>query len=620
MHDATIKAIFETIAPPDAGAAEGAEGMRGAIDALAPHRAKELRRFIALLAAIGFARWPHGARERFLRALGDAPIPALRTAFQALKRLALFLAYSGERNPIWSRLGYPGPRSDVPQATISVPSIIGATDKLKADAIVVGSGAGGGVAAALLARSGRKTIVLEAGPAFEDAARSQLERRATQELFLGGGTAATSDLGISLLAGACVGGGTTVNWSTSLRLTPNVIAQWEYTSGIPSLGAELQASYAAIADRLQLNAASEHNRNNAVIVRGCTALDWNVTAIPRNAGECSQGCGYCGFGCAYGNKRGTAMTYLRDAVSSGARIYSGRRAVRIRIEDGHARGVEAEDMTVDAPLVVIAAGSLRTPGLLSRSGIVSPHLGRHLKLHPTLPVVAEFDEPVEPWHGPIQTALCAKWSDLDDGYGAVIEACPAHPGIFASATPWRSRAQHADAMLRARNCATLIVLTRDRGEGCVSLDGRDDVDYVLSPEDARRMLEVAAHAVELALAAGAIRVAVPFTVPLELRREEATGSKIAAFLRELSARSMQPNRVTLFSAHQMGTARMHADPDDGVVDARGRVHGVEGLWVADGSVFPLSSGVNPMITIMALAHRALVQETPVREGSTTLRT
>ena len=585
--------------------------MEQAIGSLPAHRAQELLKFIGFLARLRFARWPLRAREVFLRALGDAPAPRLRTAFSALKRLALFVAYaaSGDehRNPLWTSIGYPGPRSDVPQNLSSGIVCTGATGRLQADAVVVGSGAGGGVAAALLARTGMRTIVLEAGPPFEEIARSQLELRATQELFLGAGMAATSDLGISILAGSCIGGGTTVNWSTSLRMTAKVLSQWENESGVAALGSELQPSYDAVQERLALRSTDHHNRNNAVIARGCAALGWEFHAIPRNADGCGEGCGYCGFGCAYGNKRGTALTYLRDAAADGAQIYARTPVLRVRIEAERVRGVEAENLVVDAPLVVVAAGSLRTPGLLARSGVLSPHLGRHLKLHPTLPIVAEFDEPIEVWHGAIQTALCARWSDIADGYGAVIEACPAHPGILASATPWRSRAQHAEAMLHARNYATLIVLTRDRGQGSVSLDGRDDVDYTVAAGDAARLLEVAAHAVELAFAAGARRVIVPFTNPLELRREAATPAAIAAFGRALRARKLRSNRVALFSAHQMGTARMNADPSLGVVDALGGVHGVEGLIVADASVFPLASGVNPMLTIMALAHRALTQ-------------
>ena len=604
MSSAILKALLETFAPIDADE-RAIDGLRAAIGVIPAHRRGELTTFIGVLSAIGFARWPRGIREAFLRALGDAPIGALRTAFQALKRLTLFVAYTvtdaHERNALWPQLGYSGPRADRPEQVTSVPVILGASGVVRADAVVVGSGAGGGVAAALLTRAGLRTIVIEAGPPFDALAHAQLEAGATAELFLESGAAATTDLSISLLAGACVGGGTTVNWMTSLRMLPGVLAQWEAASGIPALGEELAAHYAAVEQRLGTTTTSAHNRNNAVIAEGCAKLGWDARLIPRNADGCGEGCGYCGFGCAYGNKRGTAMTYLRDAVAGGAQIYAKTPAQRVRIEGGRACGIDAGDLRVDAPLVVVAAGALRTPGLLARSGVASPHLGRHLKLHPVIPFVAEFDEPIEPWHGAIQTAVCAQFIDLENGYGAVIEACPAHPGSFAAAVPWRSRDEHAATMLRARNSATMIVLTRDRGEGEVSLDGRDDVRYVVAADDAARMFAVLTRGAEMAFAAGARRVHVPFTVPLEIDARE----KLEEFAAQARARGFAPNRATFYSAHQMGTARMHADPEHGVVDGMGRVHGVEGLIVADASVFPLASGVNPMLTIMALAHRAL---------------
>lgn len=514
-----------------------------------------------------------------MRALAHAPVPALRVAFAALKRLALFTAYAAVddagRNALWSRIGYPGPRTDRPQTPLSVPSVTGATGRVRADAVVIGSGAGGGVAAALLAASGRATIVLDAGPAFEQIAHAQLEAAATAELYLDGGTASSTDLGVAILAGACVGGGTTVNWMTSLRMTSSAIAQWETASGLPSLGGDLEIAYRAVEQRLGVCTTTAHNRNNAVIADGCAKLGWRTTLIPRNAAHCGEGCGYCGFGCAYGNKRGTAMTYLRDAVRDGARIYASTAAVRVRIDRGRVAGVDAAGMQIDAPLVIVAAGSLRTPALLARSGISSPHLGRHLRLHPVRAFSAEFETPVEPWHGPIQTIACTQFDDLDEGYGAVIEACPAHPGIIASSLAWRSRSAHAQEMLRARNSATLIVLARDRGEGEVSIDGRNDVRYRVGRDDARRLREMLLRGREMAFAAGAKRVA--------------------------------PIEEMFFSAHQMGTARMSADPRNGVVDTSGRVHGVEGLIVGDASVFPLASGVNPMLTIMALAYRAIKQ-------------
>lgn len=532
-----------------------------------------------------------------------------RTGFQAFKRLALFGAYAvsdeRSRNPLWDRIGYPGPRSDRPSNAIAFPALRGLDDVVRADAVVIGSGAGGGVAAALLARAGLRTIVLEAGECAEPTSATQREDEAFVSLFLESGLAATDDLGVSILAGACVGGGTVVNWCTSLRMTPAVRAQWDAAIGSEITGAALDASYVAVEERLGVVTAVTHNRNNAVIVDGAAALGWLSTAIPRNADGCGEGCGYCTFGCVYGRKRSTAATYLRDAVDAGAVVYAATAADRVHVVDGRVAGVVAGGRTIEAPLVVVAAGALRTPGILARSGVRSAHLGKHLHLHPTTALVASYDIPVDAWHGAMQTALCSRFSNLHDAYGGTIEVAPGHPGLMALSLPWRDRAQHAGAMEGARNNALLIALTRDRGEGSVSLDERADVAYRVAGDDAKRMLQTLDGAIELAFASGAKRVTTLHTDPLELTREEATPAGRAAFRAAIDARGTAPNRIAVFSAHQMGTARMHRDAARGVLDPYGRVHGIDGLLVADASAFPLASGVNPMLTIMALAHRAV---------------
>jgi choline dehydrogenase-like flavoprotein len=626
----TLASVVDTFAPPDADVAATSELVVTAVNSLPAHRRAKLalvltllgNPFVELLLAgvpRGFARLARPARERALRQL--AALAPLRRGFDAFAHLALFGAYAladaDGRSAVWDRLGYPGPRADVPAnpapfAVATAP----AGDRIDADAVVVGSGAGGGVAAALLARAGLRVVVLEAGPPFEPIAARQREAESFAELYLEAGLSATDDLGVSILAGACVGGGTAVNWSTSLRLPPATARAWSDALGRPNLAAELADAYDAVEARLGVTPAKTHNRNNGVIVDGCAKLGWEARAIPRNA-ECERdGCGYCCFGCAYGTKQSTAVTYLRDAVDAGASVYARMRVERVRVEAGMVRGVDAvgEDpsmgsgqartLAVDAPLVVIAAGSLRTPGILARSGVQSAHLGQHLHLHPTTALSAEFDTPVDPWLGPMQSALCDRFSASEDGFGATIESAPSHPGLMALALPWTGRDAHAGEMSGARNRAVMISLTRDRGEGSVSLDERADVTYKIAPDDARRMALGLAGAARIAFAAGAASVATLHANPLRLTAADATPAGLDAFASKLAARAASRAPVALFSAHQMGTARMGATAADGVIDPDGRVYGVEGLLVADASAFPSASGVNPMLTIMALAHRA----------------
>lgn len=350
---------------------------------------------------------PDMARWATLRMLAQAPAEALQTGFAALKRLSLFLAYAesapGTENPTWARIGYPGPRHDARIENVSLPvTTADAGERVRADVVVVGSGAGGGVVASAFARAGRRVVVLEAGGAYESRDFTQRELMMA-ELYLDAGLTATNDLGIAILAGSCVGGGTTVNWSTSLRLPDRIGGEWATATGIAQLADELAPHYAEVERRLDVRPISEHNANNRVVLEGARDLGLHAAESPRNAStQCGEGCGYCGFGCAYAKKRSTAATYLLDLAPRDGAIYARARVLRIETSGSRARGVVARQTTatgeertfsVDADSVVICAGALRTPGLLARSGIVHPLLGKRLFLHPVAAAIAELTVP-----------------------------------------------------------------------------------------------------------------------------------------------------------------------------------------------------------------------------------
>lgn len=540
-------------------------------------------------------------REAYLRRMADSPIALKRTAFQDLKRLTLLLAYGVEDSPWRARTGYRAPVADTPnpsKVTVRTPR---PGEVVDADAVVIGSGAGGGVAAAVLAAAGRKVIVLERAAMVTEDGFGGPELDGLGALFLDRGLAATSDRWISIRAGSAVGGGTVVNWNTSLRAPAAVREEWR-AAGI---GDDLDEHYAAVESDIGITTdESAPNGPNTRLRAGLEALGLPVAVVPRNVRGCGD-CGPCAVGCRSGAKQSTLRTYLASACAEGAVILDRSEARRILVEQGRAAGVVADvpggTITVRAPLVALAGGSILSPAVLLRSGIATESAGRWLTIHPVAALAGIYPDALEPWAGVPQGVLSDAYAEIDGRWGFRLEAAPAHPGLIASGFPWWNSADHRELMSQCDHVAAFIAIVRDRSTGRVSLarDGGITVNY--SPGAAERELlrKGSLALARIHRAAGAMRIVPLLTPPLEWREHD----DFDAWLERLRARPISPNRILLFTAHQMSSCRIGTDPRTSVADPDGRVRGVRGLYVTDASAFPTASGVNPMLSIMALARR-----------------
>jgi choline dehydrogenase-like flavoprotein len=291
---------------------------------------------------------------------------------------------------------------------------------------------------------------------------------------------------------------------------------------------------------------------------------------------------------------------------------------------GDAAHPRTRRLVVRAPQVVVAGGALRSPAVLLASGLDHPAIGRHLRLHPVSVVAGVFDEPIEMWRGTMQAARSLEFGRADGDRNAyVIESAPGHPGLIALALPWEGTDAHAALLDRIAHVAPLIAITRDGGEGRVRLTGAGNarIDYALDDRGIATLRHGLASMAELARAAGARSIVAAGTPPRWHGRDGfAPGQEARSwvvFQDALRRFDFAPNRGAVFSAHQMGSVRMGGSSADHPCDPDGRVRTssgavVPGLYVGDGSLFPTGIGVNPQVTIMALARR--VARTIVAEG------
>jgi choline dehydrogenase-like flavoprotein len=629
-----LEAICDTFAPgangaPSASQVGVAQAMMGAV-AMNPREAerKQVAQLLSLwdsrlLTALGgggfghFSDLPAERREQVLLSWCDSRLPQRRAAFQALRKGALLFYYmvpgaNGERSPVWDAIGYAGPlgpNENAPPKSIQVMNVDSDTD-IDCDVCVIGSGAGGGTAAGVLAAAGLDVVVLEAGDYYSEEDFDGAEYEGYARMYMYGGGAATHDQSVGLLAGSCLGGGTTVNYTTSFRTPDDVREEWA-GHGVPAFATdEYGASLDAVCERLGVN--QEHNRESAreqMLHRGLSDLGWHVDSMPRNVRGCDQGenCGYCGYGCRLGAKQSTVKTWLADAHAAGTRILVKTAAEKVLVDAGAARGVRARTadghrVTVRARAVVAACGAIQTPALLRRSGLRNENIGRHLRLHPAQVVWGVFDEEVRPWEGTMQAIYSDEHRYIDGGYGVKYETAAIHPSLLVTFSPWRGGRDHARIMEALPHSVPVGVLLRDRdgGEVRVGRDGNPVVKYRLSDYDIGHMRKGTEGAAQILEAAGAQRI---FSSHSRLvGYEPGRNGDRQQFIRDADACGWDAGHCTYGSFHIMGSARMGGSPATSACNPRGQTWDVRDLYVCDGSAFPTASGVNPMISIESIAH------------------
>jgi choline dehydrogenase-like flavoprotein len=649
---AVLRAVCDTVYPcierdddPDGFFARSASdmGLPEAVEDLIEQIPDEtirggLEQLIDVLGQQGFLRMPsQDSREQLLRNLALAS-PDAAAGVSALAGMTLFLAYGAPDpetglNQNWKTFGYPGPPGLPPQVPKPLDIKTAADgDTIDADVCVIGSGSGGGVIAGTLAKQGMKVVVLEASGYFNESDFAQLELQAYQDMFWRGGPQPSADGNISMQAGTTLGGGTTINWTNCLRTTEWVRGDWANEHGLEGLdGPDYDRHLDTVLGRIgATDQCSDLNGPQQRMKEAADQLGWSFKTIIRNADPekySPDNAGHLGFGDQSGAKNSGDRTWLRDAFENGAELYVRSRAQRVLTENGQATGVEAlhidaegnvrGSFTVRAPTVVVACGSLESPALLLRSGIGGPAAGNYLRLHPCVAIIGSYADDQRAWWGAPQAGLVDEFANVENGHGFLIESVQYAPGLIGSAIPWVSAEAHKDLVARAKYNATFVPLPRDHGHGRVEVDpnGEAVVWYSVEDEQDRRTIHLGIDKVaEAHRAGGAIEIAALATGLPSWRR----GDDLARFTERVKRIPLGRGGWRLFTAHQMGTCRMGNDPDTSVADPWGELHDTKGVWIGDASAFPTASGTNPMVTIMALAHRtaeAIAGKTEATHGS-----
>lgn len=587
-----------------------------------------------------------------LARLAAVPVQLLQQGGNGVRDMLILTFYLASQTAS-DAMGYPaGPGTDWETPPRNLPqeaaphrpfefvndTLNASSTELETDVLVVGSGAGGGVVAKYLAERGVGVLVADAGIYVPQDEMVGDQKFAFEQMHYGGGFVPTRDASTRVLAGAGLGGGTSINWSATLRPRFYLREAWSRKFGLPHFqSAQFTQDLEDIERYMGTTSDFVHNRANTLLALGAARAGQPYGAVPQNSGGTPHYCGKCFGGCRGGHKQSGPVAWLRDAAAAGARFMVRTEVQRILFDDsrravGALARVDGRPMTLHARRgVVVCAGSLHTPAILLRSPELrgNTQIGRHLRLHPVAFVHGYYAEPVRSWEGGILTTVSNAAELVDPhGWGAKIETMASAPALHAALLPYEGAFEHKQRLMRYPYVVSMIVVVRDRDEGAVVLDadGRPLLQYTPSKFDQHSMVEGILRAAEMHLAAGAVEIVTsqgsvpPFVTPLDRVHvaNEPAPLKGAAdmpyppqgnlahpeFVKwqdTVRRAGCKPLATKIGSAHQLGSCRLGADPRQSALDPKGHVRGAEQLWVADGSALPEASGVNPMLTILGVA-------------------
>jgi choline dehydrogenase-like flavoprotein len=607
-----------------------------------------------------------------------------RTLYQTFKRLTglLYFSYNerGKVNKTWKAIGYDPSvtvgkpsRNPTPTSTLKSKFQIDyireqyqEKDDLHVDVVIIGSGSGGGTIASELTKAGLKVLVLEKGGYYDSKDfREWNEAEAFDKLYERGGLFSSKTGGIAYLAGSCVGGGSTVNWSASFRTPDWVLRDWEQMDmPIFRKGGEFEASIDAVLKLFHVNCDNSYhpaaeegnfavNLNNQLLYESAERLGYKPEHIPRNVKNCVD-CGHCNHGCPYNAKQSTVTNLMTPLIESNRLqvlehcyvekvLYS----YSSELKRNQAYGVDCtlnndknQKLRVYAKVVICAGGSIHSPALLLRSKFKNPQIGKNFSCHPVIGSIGIFPDQQTGMDKGVSMGVIVRNNSSDSKAPRLaIETPPLHPGSLGLVMPWMSGFSYKLTALLFTHLSAFIHIMRDRScpENRIAIDkdGNPVIHYQITAADRQEMMRVALVMYNLMYVAGPDvmmcssetipwyynkkDIALSSLPPDEIEKAIARDSDYQAFLKKFLAQGIIESNTGVFSAHQMSSCRMAASPSQGPVMTTGELWECENLFVADASLCPTSLGINPMITTAAFGHyvsRNVIKKLNIKLSST----
>ena len=490
---------------------------------------------------------------------------------------------------------------------------------LETDFVVIGTGAGGGIAAEKLAQAGFRVVLIEEGPLKSTRDFKMDERDAYAQLYQEAAARKTKDKAINILQGRCVGGGTTVNWTSSFETPDQTLAHWQQAHEVRGCSpGEMAPWFLQARERLNIHAWEvPPNANNAALAHGAEKLGWSYGVMNRNVKNCGN-LGYCGMGCPLEAKQSMLATTIAGALQRGAHLLSRTRARKLEWRNDKVEGLVCDAMdgtygvsptgiqiTIKAQHYVLSAGAIGSPALLLRSDTPDPQniVGTRTFLHPVAVTTAIMEDPVNGFFGAPQSIYTDHfmwWDGVAGQMGFKIEVPPLHP-LLTSTVLGGHGSQHMSHMKQLANTQAMLCLGRDGfhdespgGKVRLKGDGTPLLDYPLTNYVMTGMRKAYKAMIEVQFAAGA-KAAMPMH-----REVDQPYTSWARAKDELDRLMMAPLQAKIFSAHVMGGCAMGENKNTAIVNSNGRHHYLENLTVLDGSVFPTSIGSNPQLSIYGM--------------------